>query len=132
MHFASGAFEDRNIVLEGVWGRERLSRLYQFDLLLRRYSGVAFTDKELDDLLKAPCTFAFGSRSSGEVVHGVIESIDILDSPHDHPRYTARVVPNVFLLTLTKTSRLYQDTTIPDLIRTVLGAYGMKEDKHFV
>ncbi|HVY45494.1 MAG TPA: type VI secretion system tip protein TssI/VgrG [Minicystis sp.] len=131
IRFATGAFPDDDLVLEGAWGKEKISRLYAFDLVVRRNSGGPYTDDEIDALLKAPCSFAFGP-GDGEVVHGLVERIDVLDSPRERPRYVVRVVPNVWLLTLTRSSRLYQDTTIPDLVRAVLASYGMQENKHFV
>ncbi len=124
--FASGAMPDDPLVLRGVWGRERISRLFEFDLLLSRETGP-LTDDELDELLKAPCAIALGKKK-GDVVHGLLERVELIDSARTvAARYLARLVPSVWLLTLSRTSRVYQDTTVPDLVRTVLKLYGLKE-----
>jgi type VI secretion system secreted protein VgrG len=130
IQFASGFEMEEPLVLRGVWGRERLGRLFEFDLLLSREAGP-LTEDELDSLLKAPCAIALGKRP-GDVVHGLLERIELIDSARSvAARYLARVVPNVWLLTLSRTSRVYQNTSIPDLVRAVLGLYGMKEREHF-
>jgi type VI secretion system secreted protein VgrG len=127
--FSSGADVD-GLLLHGVWGRERISRLFTFDLLLSRAKGP-LTDADLDALLKAPCAIALGLKP-GDVVHGVLESIDALDQTSAvAARYIARLVPNVWLLTLGRASRVYQDTTVPDMVRLILESYGMQEGKQF-
>lgn len=123
LRFASGALPDDDVRLRGVWGRERLSRLFEFDLLLTR--GKNYTDDELDQLLKAPCVIAMGPKK-GDVVHGLLQSIEAID--HDsstQARYIARMVPNLWLLTMTRTSRLYQDTTVPEMVTKILKSYGL-------
>ena len=70
--------------LISVVGRERLSRLFEFDLLLSR-KGERYTDDELDDLLKAPCAIALGPRP-GDVVHGLLSAIEVLDADADRRR----------------------------------------------
>jgi len=130
IRFSSGAIADDELVLHGVWGREQISRLFTFDLLLSRAHGP-FSDDELDALLKAPCAIAMGPRP-GDVVHGLLESIDVLDQTRTvATRYMARLVPNVWLLTLGRASRIYQDTTVPDMVRLILESYGMQEGKQF-
>jgi type VI secretion system secreted protein VgrG len=37
------------------------------------------------------------------------------------------MVPNLWLLTMTQTSRLYQDTTVPDMVKKILKSYGLGE-----
>ncbi len=128
--FKSGAMPKEDIRLVGVWGRESISRLFEFDLVFTRVGGP-FTDNELDDLLKAPCSVALGPRA-GDVVHGLLERIELVDAARTvSARYRAKLVPNVWLLTLSRASCLYQDTTVPDMVRTILGRYGMKEGSHF-
>ena len=128
--FASGALPDDDIRLRGVWGRERIGRLFEFDLLLSRASGP-LSPEELDDMLRAPAVVALGPRPKDRV-HGLLERVELIDSTRTvAARYMARLVPNVWLLTLSRTCAVYQDLSIPDLVRAVLGRYGMQEGKHF-
>lgn len=125
IRFASGALPDDDVRLRGVWGRESISRLFEFDLMLHR--SQRYTEDELDQLLKAPCAIALGPKK-GDIVHGLLQSIESLD--HERKvgaRYLARMVPNIWLLTMTRTSRLYQDMTVPDMVTSILESYGLTE-----
>lgn len=127
--FASGALPDDDVRLRGVWGRESLSRLFEFDLMLHR--PERYTEDQLDQLLKAPCAIALGPRK-GDVVHGLLQSIECLDHERNvGARYLAKLVPNIWLLTMTRTSRLYQDMTVPEMVTKILKSYGLT-DENFV
>jgi type VI secretion system secreted protein VgrG len=123
IRFASGALPDDDVRLRGVWGRERLSRLFEFVLLIDR--DERYTEDELDQLMKSPCAIALGPRK-GDVVHGILQEIEAIDHErHVTARYIARMVPNLWLLTLTRTSRLFQNMTIPEIVAKVLKTYGV-------
>src|SRR5262245_52686108 len=92
--FVSGGLSGADIDLRGVFGREQLSRLFAFDLILA-HRGGPFSDDDLDKLLGAPCAIAFGAKK-GDVVHGLLERIELVDSTRQtQPRYLARMVPTV-------------------------------------
>lgn len=130
IRFVSGALPDDPVVLRGVWGRERIGGLYEFHLLLSRETGP-FTDDELDSLLSSSCAIALGPRP-GDVVRGLLDRVELIDSSRNvAARYVARLVPSVWLLTLSRTSRVFQDTTVPDMVRAILENYGMKDGEHF-
>lgn len=121
--FVSGANPSDEVSLLGVFGRERLSTLFTFDLLLARANPYTFD--ELDAMLKTPCAIAMG-RGSGDMVHGILESITLLDASSTvHARYFARLVPKVWLLTQSRTSRVFQNVTVADIVAQVLASYGM-------
>ncbi|AUX44348.1 hypothetical protein SOCE26_058120 [Sorangium cellulosum] len=130
--FASGAMPGVRIELRGVWGRERLSRLFEYDLILmRKREEDPFTDDELDALLKAPCAISMGPRV-GDQVHGLLESIELIDVTREvAPRYHARLVPSVWPLTVARSCRVYQDTTIPDMVTELLQLYGLSPGEDF-
>ncbi|MFO0756817.1 MAG: type VI secretion system tip protein TssI/VgrG [Byssovorax sp.] len=128
--FVSGGLPDEIIDLRGVWGRERLSRLFEFDVILSRRAGP-FSDDELDELLKAPCALALGPRP-GDVVHGLVERVELIDATRNvAARYLARIVPTVWTLTLARSNRIYQDTTIPKMVEDILKMYGLVKGKDF-
>ena len=72
--FKSGALPDDDVELKGFVGRERLSRLFEFELILARREP--YTDQEIDDLLRSPCAIAMGGRK-GDIVHGILSSIQL-------------------------------------------------------
>ncbi len=127
--FVSGAASDDDVRLIGLVGRERLSRLYEFDLVITR--AEYFTESEIEALLKSPCAVTMGPRK-GAVVHGVLESVRLLDSDRNtFARYALKLVPTVWLLTLARTNRLFQDLTIPDIVKKILTQYGLSAGSDF-
>src|SRR5262249_40942071 len=50
--------------------------------------------------------------------------IEVIDTPKDdQPVYLARMVPTVWLLTQTRTSRVFVNKTVEEIVREVLGQY---------
>jgi type VI secretion system secreted protein VgrG len=128
--FKSGAMPDDKMRCRGFIGRERLSRLFEFDLLLVR--PTPFTEEETDSLLKTPCVLAMGGRK-GDVVHGLLRSIELIDAARSEAaRYVATMVPSLWLMTLARTNRLYQNTTVPKMVQEILEQYGLGSGKDFV
>ena len=116
--------DDDDVQLQGVDGREALSRLYAYDLLLVRPSGP-FSRDQLDDLLRERCVIALGDRP-GDIVHGLLSAIELLDAQRDGvARYRARLVPQVSLLDIGAGSAVFQNTTAPKMVATILQAYGL-------
>jgi type VI secretion system secreted protein VgrG len=129
--FFSGAFEDSTALqLIGVRGKEEISKLFEFELLLVK-KGAALTDKELEDIVKLPCVLALGVRH-GDLVHGVLSSIEHLDVLRNTSSvYVARMVPQVALLDMGQRCGIYQETTVPDMVSEILSAHGLSKGKHF-
>ena len=128
--FMSGALKDDDIRLRGVVGREALSRLFEFDLVFSRKDGP-YTRLELEDVLRTPCAMTMGPRP-GDVVHGILSSIEIVDAARSvEPRYLARMVPTVWLLTLSRSNRVFQAMTIPKMVETILVQYGLTKGHDF-
>ncbi|MFO0552811.1 MAG: type VI secretion system tip protein TssI/VgrG [Polyangiaceae bacterium] len=124
------AGDDKPLVLLGVEGREELSRLFQFQLLLFR-AGPPFGDEELDALVSEPCVIAMGPRKS-DVVHGALSSLaHIGGAPGGGTYYRATLIPNVYALQLGRRSAVYQNTTVPDMVAGLLGARGLQKGKDF-
>ncbi|MDI1476530.1 type VI secretion system tip protein TssI/VgrG [Polyangium sp. y55x31] len=130
LSFVSGGLDDRTVELHGVWGKERLSRLFEFELLLASPEGP-LTDDELDSLLRTPCAISMGPKD-GDVVHGILERIEMLDAARGvAARYIARMVPSVWLLTLGASNRVFQDVNVPELVEAVLVEYGLTKGEDF-
>lgn len=130
--FVTGAFSDdpNHLHLLGVDGREELSRLFEFTLLLQSPKGP-LSDADLEALVREPCAIALGPNP-GDIVHGLIDRIEHLDSTRFvAQRYIARMVPQVSLLTMAKRSAIYEDLTVPKMVETILTSYGMQAQKHF-
>lgn len=128
--FASGAFPGDRIRLFRASGREALSALFEMELLIAREEG-GFSEDELDQLLDAPCAVALGP-DPGDIVHGILRRIEVADTSGTlAPRYLATMVPTVFLLTLARTSRLFQNMSVPDIVSSILTQYGLAAGRDF-
>jgi type VI secretion system secreted protein VgrG len=132
--FYSPALKDgdevRPVSLLGADGREELSTLFDFDLLLE-CRGEPLTEDDRMALVTEPCVVALGPRR-GDVVHGILTSIVHVHGVRGKVHYyRAKLRPVTHLLTLGMRSAIYQETTIPDLIKTVLGSYGMRSGTDF-
>jgi len=129
--FFSGAFADSGALqLLGVRGKETISQLFEFELLLER-QGTPLTDKELEDIVRKPCVMALGLKQ-GDLVHGTIVSIEHLDGTrHVKQLYVARLVPQVSLLAMGQRCGIYEDKTVPEIVESVLEAHGMSKNKDF-
>ncbi|MBW2525598.1 MAG: hypothetical protein JRI23_15550, partial [Deltaproteobacteria bacterium] len=127
--FASAALDDE-VVLEGVRGHEELSRLYEYELLLRTQEGP-LSSSQIDDLLDEPCVIALGDRA-GDLVHGLLAEIETIDAPRQGgARYRARLVPHMALLSQGSNSAVYQETSVPDMVRSILTEHGFQDGTHF-
>lgn len=120
---------DDHIKPWGIWGREKISHLYEYH--------VAFTfgkerkplsAKDIDALLKAPAALALGGEEGDNVVHGVLESVERTDTGIGGGGYSylAKLVPSAWLLTLARTNRVFLGKTIHAVIAEVLSGYGLK------
>lgn len=125
VEFLSGALEDDDdLEVRHMKGREELSRLFAFDLVLKRASGP-LSSEQLDNMLKAPCVLGLGLGES-DMVHGILQSIELLESiSGNYATYKARMVPGAFLLTLAYTNRIFQNQTVAQMIEEILTQYGL-------
>jgi type VI secretion system secreted protein VgrG len=127
--FASGALSRGALEVRGVHGRERISQLFELDLLLVAPGGP-LSRGDLDAFVSKPCAVALGP-DPGDVVRGVISSVIRLDTRGAMPRYVARMVPTVALLGLSRHSRVFQGSTVVDMTAQLLALYSMRGDRDF-
>jgi type VI secretion system secreted protein VgrG len=117
--------------LVGVRGHEEISRLFELELLFFR-ARAALTDEQLDGLIAEPCVVALGTGAA-DAIHGGLSAIEHVSGTPDRGHvYRATMVPHVAQLTIAERSAIYQDTSVPDLIRTILRSYGLEEGDDFV
>ena len=127
---SSAAPEDRLTVI-GVDGEEALGSMFRYTVIFTREAG-AFTEAQLDELLSSAVTLGFGSRSDESISGRLceIEEIGLGLDPRTHrqlPLYRATLVPTVWLLTRSRHSRVFMHLSIDQLLREVLGTYGLRE-----
>lgn len=134
--FYSRALKDdaAPLALVGVDGREEISRLFEFTLVLHR-AGPPLDEGLVAGLLSAPCVIALGPNKT-DIVHGVLASLEHVGGFGSREsefgnRYLAKLVPFVSLLDRGQRSAIYQATTVPDMVAKILESYGLARDKTF-
>lgn len=121
----SGGVDDGRLRLYGAHGHEEVSALFEVNLYIV-VDGEPLSRDELDGLLDAPCAVALGPDPS-DIVRGVISDVRMLDTSGTlAPRYVAKMVPTMWLLTLNKTNRLFQNMSTVEIVEAVFAAYSLE------
>ena len=111
-----------------VDGHEAIGSLSEY--VIHFSVATPLTDDDTDALLTTRCRFNLDD--DGAAVHGVVREVELADYVEERPvEYRAAVVPSVWLLSLSRISRVYQDVTVLDITREILVRFGMKDGEDF-
>src|SRR6266481_2880935 len=123
---------DRRSVVHSVLGpdqllikyaviHEQLGRMSAMELdLLSPSESLA-----LDDLLGRGISIELATAGDQpRFFHGLVAECSQIGRLGRYARYSARVVPWLWLLTRTSDCRIYQQKSIPDIIKSVFRAHG--------
>ncbi|WP_437959798.1 type VI secretion system tip protein TssI/VgrG [Sorangium sp. So ce119] len=126
----SRAFSADAVELHDLTGREVISQPFEFQLHV-----VCKTPDGLDEeaLLAEPAALVFLSGDREERrIFGVISVVrDALHTETLHMAYTLTFVPRAFRLTLTETSEIFMDLSVPEVIKKKLERAGLHEGDDF-
>jgi type VI secretion system secreted protein VgrG len=106
------------LTLVGVSGREELSRLFSFTLDL---VAPSTTPVPLDQLVGQPVTVRIGEARS---FNGFVSRFSAGARDARNTAYRAELVPRPWLLTHSRGSRVFQDMSVPEIVRQVVGEAG--------
>jgi type VI secretion system secreted protein VgrG len=115
---------DNVLLPEHLSGVEAISDLfrYQVDLL-------ASADKEIGpaDIVGKSVTVGIRAESSGteRFINGIVASFEMCGGDEEFHNYRAWMVPSLWVLTLNKNTRVFQDKTVIDVVEEVLSPYGI-------
>ncbi|WP_438019745.1 type VI secretion system tip protein TssI/VgrG [Sorangium sp. So ce315] len=126
----SRAFSADAVELHDLTGREVISQPFEFQLHV-----VCKSPDGLDEeaLLAEPAALVFlrGDREERRLF-GVISVVrDALHTETLHMAYTLTFVPRAFRLTLTETSEIFMDLSVPEIIKRKLERAGLHEGDDF-
>ena len=101
---------------------ETMSELYRFDVEAVVEPG---TDIEFDKLLGKPvCVTLFKPvANESRFFHGLVRSVTQGESSLDSTYYQMELVPAVWALTKRAQSRIFQQITIPDILKKVFAGF---------
>ncbi len=121
--FVSAALGSDLVQVMSVHGVERMGELYEFHVDIVHTKGP-LTEAEIGNLLLAPCSLTLGLGA--DPINGIAREVLIQENGADRAgRYEIIMVPTVWLLTISKLSRLYQAMSVKDMAADVLGRYGL-------
>ncbi|WP_224240787.1 type VI secretion system Vgr family protein [Hyalangium gracile] len=129
--FLSSALGPEELVLLSLKGREAISELYSFELWLAGEGEVALASDTIEDVMAGTVGVAFGLGFEFPI-WGVLKEIELVARDDSRaPLYRAVMVPRLWYTTQTRRSRVYQGSTVREIVTAVLKDAGMKEGEHF-
>src|SRR5262245_43544546 len=118
------------LLLTGFTGHENLSQLFRFELDFLAPRGV---EVPFDRVLGGTVTVELALSDSlsdslsdrqTRPFNGIVARLIQGHRGHDHTAYRAVMVPRLWLLTNQTTSRIFEEKTVPDILRYVLKEQG--------
>ncbi|WP_437300678.1 type VI secretion system tip protein TssI/VgrG [Sorangium sp. So ce426] len=126
----SGAFSADAVELYELTGCEVISQLFEFQLHI-----VCKSPEGLDEeaLLAEPAALVFlrGDREERRLFGEIAVVRDALLTEASHMAYTLTFVPRAFRMTLTETSEIFMDLSVPEILKKKLERAGLCEGDDF-
>jgi type VI secretion system secreted protein VgrG len=120
--FEADILPEESLHVVGVSGREAISEPYRFEIDLVSNDHLI----DLEALLTSPARLELDHNGAVfRALHGVLASVEQLDSHADFARYRVVLVPRLWWLSLTSQNQIYQDKSVEDVITEELLAAGL-------
>jgi type VI secretion system secreted protein VgrG len=114
------------LLIESFSGTETLSGLYSFHVYMRSEKGPVSSDSMLGKPMTVTVNQVDGKPRH---FHGLVSRFGHSGSVEGIDWYYAEVVPWIWLLTRRSDCRIFQDQTVPDIVKQVFDKLGMKDYK---
>jgi type VI secretion system secreted protein VgrG len=124
INFTCSAVGANDLLPEHLKGREGISELYFFELDLVATPSTTVDPKSIVGS-KACVTIQATDAGAQRYINGYIMGLEMYGGDEEFNRYRADIVPNIWLLTLNKNTRVFQDKTVIEVVTAVLGAYNI-------
>lgn len=114
-----------NVLLpEAIAGSAGISELFSYTVDLLATVGTTVTPTQI---VGQKVTIGIQEDSAGtkRYINGYVASFDMLGGDEEFNDYRVRIVPNLWVLTLNKNTRVFQNKTVTDVIQAVLGFYSI-------
>jgi type VI secretion system secreted protein VgrG len=124
--FRAGEFTQDELRVTRFDGREGISTLFEFRVEL--CSDLATVDAA--SLVGQPCVLEIAGAHGSRFVNGIVRRFSRLGEGVNLTFYAAEIVPVHWLLTRRHRSRIFQELSIPDIIRKVFEDAGIPTDNY--
>jgi type VI secretion system secreted protein VgrG len=117
--------EDAVLLVTGFCGIEHVSRLFSFEvtLIADNSTTVDFGKLVGQDITVSVATPANGGDADWRYLNGICACFSQGNRNKDFTSYYAEVVPKVWLLTQRAQSRIFQQKSVPDILKEVLKGF---------
>ncbi|MGB6744637.1 MAG: type VI secretion system tip protein TssI/VgrG [Terracidiphilus sp.] len=124
LNFTCSAAGANDLLPEHLSGREGISELYMFELDLVAEPSVTVDPKTIVGS-KACVTIQANDKGDKRYINGVIMGLEMYGGDEEFNRYRVYIVPNVWTLGQNTNTRVFQDKTVLEVVKAVLGAYNI-------
>jgi type VI secretion system secreted protein VgrG len=107
-------------------GEEAVSELFRFEIELVSEN----LDVDFDSVLGKKALLTLQGEEGTRYISGIVSRFFLLGGSYRLTHYRAEVVPRVWLLGLRQDSRIFQEMSVPDIIRKVLNDAGVPADEY--
>jgi type VI secretion system secreted protein VgrG len=107
------------LLFRRMFGSEAVSRLFTYEIEALNERGVEF---DINDLIGQSATVAMTTNSSPRYINGIVTKCAYIGEDKDFHRYRLTLQPKLWLLTLNASSRIFQQKSIPDILKIVFAA----------
>ncbi len=114
--FTVSGLPGNTFVVHSFTGNEGISELYHFDVLLVSEK----TDINYDKILQKSCQLKVKGRNHSFLFNGIVSSLRFKEFQSGKALYQAVLVPQLFNLTLQNHSQVFLNSSLPDIIKSVL------------
>jgi len=119
LELKAGPLAPEDLRVVRVHGREALSEPFQLQVEFERRDGEPVA---LADVIGQEAQLTLRRADGAErIVHGLVGAVSLVEVRAGRPWYRARVVPRLALLAHKRSSRVFQDESVPDIVQAVLG-----------
>ncbi|MGA2087091.1 MAG: type VI secretion system tip protein TssI/VgrG [Terracidiphilus sp.] len=123
MQFSSPLGKDV-LLIESLEGAEGISRLFEYHVEL-----LATVDTKIDPKSiigsKVTVAISLNDAQGSRWINGIVASFEQCAGDKEFDLYRARIVPSMWQLTLSSNCRVFQNKTVLEIAKAVIGEYGL-------
>ncbi len=123
MKFSSPLGED-TLLIEALDGSEGVSRLFEFHAELLADAETAVDPKAMIGA-RVSVAIALSDVKGFRYINGIVASFEQDAGDDEFNVYHARIVPGLWQATLNSASRVFQDKSVLEVVKAVIGEYGL-------
>lgn len=123
MQFSSSLGKDV-LLIESLDGAEGISRLFEYHVELLAGADAKIDPKSIIGT-KVTVAISLSDVQGSRWINGIVASFEQCAGDKDFDVYRARIVPSMWQLTLSSNCRVFQNKTVLDIAKAVIGEYSL-------